>query len=348
MLYKILCVGAQWLGSDDGGLFRGFQKNGHVIRIVDPYYYFSFDPKFLTTRIVNRLTKPFLIREFNNEILVQADILKPDLVLIYKGGYVEPATLKKLKKAFKCSIINVYPDISFFTHGKLIPQCVPLYDYFFSTKSFHIEELRKKFNYRNVAILQHAADPNVHYKVDDERLKKQFECDISFIGGYSRKKENILKTVSEKFTHKKIKVWGGGWNRLGNPVSDNAEGATIFGRMYSIAIAASKINLGILSEKHPSTISGDQVTARTFNIPACGGFMIHEKTEEFLKIFTDGENAVTYSSTDDLIEKIDYYLKHPEERKRIVENAYEFVHSYHSHHNRAEEVISVLEKNNLL
>jgi 2-polyprenyl-3-methyl-5-hydroxy-6-metoxy-1,4-benzoquinol methylase len=49
--------------------------------------------------------------------------------------------------------------------------------------------------------------------------------------------------------------------------------------------SASKINLGLLSEAGGGTTLGDQVTARTWQIPAAGGFMLLESTEELVRYF---------------------------------------------------------------
>jgi spore maturation protein CgeB len=87
---------------------------------------------------------------------------------------------------------------------------------------------------------------------------------------------------------------------------------------YAKAIQAARINLGILFEGGPSAPKGDVITARTFEIPGAGGFMLHERTEEALQYFQEGKECAFYSDPDELVAKIAYYLKHPEEREAIA------------------------------
>ncbi len=37
-MFKILCVGPQWRGSNAGGLFKALSRQGHLIEIIDEFY----------------------------------------------------------------------------------------------------------------------------------------------------------------------------------------------------------------------------------------------------------------------------------------------------------------------
>ena len=52
----------------------------------------------------------------------------------------------------------------------------------------------------------------------------------------------------------------------------------------------------------------------------CGGFLITNYQEELFDFFEPGVDLVVYEDLKDLVLKVDYYLRHEEERKAIAEN----------------------------
>jgi spore maturation protein CgeB len=66
-----------------------------------------------------------------------------------------------------------------------------------------------------------------------------------------------------------------------------------------------------------------QIKGRPFEIAACGGFCISGYADDFENYYKENEEMVFYRNSDDLIEKIYYYLARPEERERIAKAGYE-------------------------
>ena len=79
----------------------------------------------------------------------------------------------------------------------------------------------------------------------------------------------------------------------------------------------------------------------------CGGFLITNYQSELTELFTPGEDLVMYESHADLLEKIDYYLTHEDERMQIAYNGYNKVHTEHSLISRVSVLLSILSKCNL-
>jgi spore maturation protein CgeB len=95
------------------------------------------------------------------------------------------------------------------------------------------------------------------------------------------------------------------------------------GDLYALAIACTKINIGLLSEIRPGASSGDLTTSRTFEIPACGGFMLHERTAEVLEFFSEDVEIACFGSVDELIDKVRHYLGRDDLRERMRSAAHE-------------------------
>jgi len=314
---KILFIGSQWHGSNARGLAYGFRRLGHIVQSVDPDIYFPSGKSF-AIKAFRRLTRPLMVKEFNKSILDQDAILMPDFVLVFKGDSVMPETLKVLKSRERY-LMQFYPDVSMFVHGGFIPECMPLYDYIFTTKSFGIKDLKERIGMTSAEFIPHGFDSDVHrpHQLSDNS-DASFKCDASFIGTWSQKKEKFLAKVAECLPMIRLKIWGAQWHKASCPsLKHYIVGTDILGDIYPLAIQYSKINIALLSEQRYGASSGDMITSRTFHIPASGGFMLHERTDEFLQYFSEGEEADCFSSPEELVEKIRYYLEHEAEREYI-------------------------------
>lgn len=314
---KILFIGPQWHGSNSRGLAYAFRRLGHIVQSVDPDIYFPSGKSFFI-KALRRLAHPLMVKEFNKAILDQDAIFMPDFVQVCKGDAVMPETLKILKSRGRY-LIQFYPDVSMFVHGNFITKCMPIYDYIFTTKSFGVKDLEEKLDIRSAEFIPHGFDPDVHrpYQLSDN-LNTMFECDVSFIGTWSPKKEKFLAKVVECLPTIRLKIWGAQWNKTSySSLKNYIMGTDILGDIYPLAIQYSKINIALLSEQRYGAGSGDMITSRTFHIPASGSFMLHERTDEFLLYYSEGEEAACFSSPEELVEKIKYYLGHETERERI-------------------------------
>lgn len=66
-----------------------------------------------------------------------------------------------------------------------------------------------------------------------------------------------------------------------------------------------------------------QIKGRIFEVPGCGGFLLTSSAERLDQYYKAGEEIAVFDGTDDLIDKIQYYLQHDEERERIRRAGYE-------------------------
>jgi spore maturation protein CgeB len=337
-------VGPLWRGSNANSLFKAISRLGHSIEIIDEFYYISLNPNTFFEKVVFKLIRPIQINAFNKKILNQTYLFKPQVVFIYKGAFIQLSTMEKLR-ALGVIICNFYPDVSIYTHGKYLPKTVPLYDIIFTTKSFSITIFKELTKKNNVHFIPHGFDPDIHRKQKIIGSENSiFQCEVSFVGTWSPKKEKYLVALVTQIPNLDIKIWGAQWESAKSlHLKRFIQYRTVNGDLYSIVINSSLINLGILSEIVVGATSGDLITSRTFHIPGSGGFLLHERNEESLQYFQEDIEAAYFANEDELIQKVKYYLGNIFLLNQIKEAGYLRAQRDYSIDKRANEIIKIIE-----
>lgn len=100
---------------------------------------------------------------------------------------------------------------------------------------------------------------------------------------------------------------------------------------------ASKINLNMTSK---SITSG--VPLRVFDILGSKGFLITNYQPEIPDMYEPGKDLIIYENSDDLVQKITYYLDHEDERLEIAENGYKKTVACHDYTKRILEMLKII------
>jgi spore maturation protein CgeB len=93
---------------------------------------------------------------------------------------------------------------------------------------------------------------------------------------------------------------------------------------YAKVLRSSKISLGFLS-RYSKKIP-DFHTSRSVEIPACGSFLLAERTHEHMVLFEEGKEADFFNEGEELIDKAKFYLKNENVRNKIAKAGYEKVY----------------------
>ena len=84
------------------------------------------------------------------------------------------------------------------------------------------------------------------------------------------------------------------------------------------------------------------MSLRVWDVMGSGGFLISNYQEEIEDYFVIGEDLEVFSSEEELVDKVGFYLKHDDIREKIARNGYEKVRKYHSYDERIKQMISYL------
>jgi spore maturation protein CgeB len=315
----ILFLGADWWGSDARALAVAFRQRGHCL-IEEKYEdYLPLKWSSFPLRVLRRLIRPWCAANYNQAVKQHLDNPAIDLVLVFKGMLLNSETLAAFSHR-KISIYCFYPDVSFEAHGSNIARCLSLYDCVFTTKEFHIQDENLLGRVKDLKLVRHGFDPNVHRMIEvSETTRQHYYCDVSFVGCWSPKKERLVQVLVTEIPALQIKIWGPGWGRADEAVRKHWDGRGAYGDEMVIIYQCSKINLGLLSEEAADTSSGDQTTVRTWQIPAAGGFMLHEDTKEVRTSLAEGVEVALFDGPDELVTKVRRFLADNIARRAIAE-----------------------------
>lgn len=297
--------------------------------------------------ITSRMKFPFSlfqVFDLNKAFIKQALNEKPDLIFIIKGAFILPETLNYIKNKINTKLYCFNPDNPFNLNkgasNENIRKSIPFYDCYFIWGKFLIPELLKA-GAKKVEYLPFAYDPELHYPVTvTEEEKKIYGSDIAFIGSYDKEREEFLLNLIDY----NLAIWGSGWNKLPffSPLRKKWKGRNAIGEDFSKVCNASKIILN-----HIRVQNGNAHNMRTFEIPACGGFMLTEYTEEQCEFFEEDKEVVYFSDIEELKEKVNYYLTNNELRKQIFQAGHNKVMKY-SYMERAKTIIDILKKSQVI
>jgi len=87
-----------------------------------------------------------------------------------------------------------------------------------------------------------------------------------------------------------------------------------------------------------------QVSPRTFEVLACGGFYLVERKRDLESLFQDRTHLVMFDSAAQAVELARRYLREPEERRQIARQGREFVLAHHTYDHRAREMLTVVRR----
>lgn len=311
-------LGADWWGSDARAMALEFRRRGHLV--LERHYEDHFPTRWRhpLLRIVRRLLRGVMARDYNRGVQELLEVGGLDLLLVFKGMLLVPETLARFKRA-GTPCFCFYPDVSFLDHGKNIPGCLSLYDSVFTSKTYHLEDEVSRSGAAEWLFAPHGFDPEVHRPVGGEGLSDGcYASDVSFAGHWSPKKESMLQRLALDCPEIDLKIWGPGWGRARGTVLRFWQGRPAYGDELAAIYSLSKINLGLLSEAGGGTTQGDATTARTWQIPGAGGFLLHEDTAEVRAAFEDGREVALFSDAAALSRQVVRYLSDEVGRQAVA------------------------------
>ena len=309
-----------WDGATGSGMASGFRELGWLVQKVD-HGDFAGSTKSLALRVASRLTRRTLQRAYQDVVWRECERLRPDVFFTVKGSGLNATLLQRIQ-SLGTRTVMYYPDVHF-DHAGVDQSSFDFYDLFVTTKSFQLEWLRERLGPERVAYVPHGFTDALFQPVFDRVDDSQYQFDVLYVGNHSPYKQSWLQRLLELTPGLNLGVVGGRWREQKSPldIPESSMLGQLTGLSLSRLIQSSRINVAIHSGR---TGDGweDLVSTRTFEIPACKGFMLHVDNPQVRGFFETGQEIDVFSSPEELHQKIQFYLSRPELRGGMVDRAF--------------------------
>lgn len=289
-------------------------------------------------RLLHRLRLPRDICGFNKRIMEACDTLQPDLVFIVKGVLVKPSTIRYLNQSGAKTVSWTNDDMyAWHNRSWWYTWGLKHYDLVVTQKSYNVHPNELPALGARVLFQDKAIDPAINKPVDNSAA---FNCvhDVVFIGTKEQDRLEQLQYLAEHGIV--VHIYGWAVEEISTQHPNLVFHHThLYGDDYNAALGCSKIALNFLRK-----LNRDLQTSRSIEIPAAGGFMLAERTNEHSRLFEEGKEAEFFGSKEELLEKVRYYLQHEAERQAIARAGYERVlKSDYTFKNRMTEILKTLQ-----
>lgn len=267
----------------------------------------------IVEKLFIKLRLKYDFNNFNKKIL-NYDLEKIDLIWIDGTCNLKLKTIKTVKK------INNNIKFLFFSEDDFLKKhnstlfysfFIKNYDYIFTTKKRIYQKLCNNINISLITdsfskSLQIAAINKLNF---NDKSSPNYQYDVVHIGAYEEPRFNSIIYLAKKGI--KIDIWGNGWPKCDLYPNLKIHRTFLKNLDYIYVIKNSKINLNFLR-----SINGDKITSRSIEIPAYGGFILSEYSEEHFELYPDGIK-ILFKNNEDLYLKVVNYLNSPETRENI-------------------------------
>jgi len=302
---------------------------------------------------IDEMVRKFGYTRMNQKLLEIAEREKPDICFfVLLQGFLEKETVKRITDNPEITTINWFTD-DHWAFDRFSKHWAPFFNWVITTDLNSFSRY-KNMGYGNVIRSQWAFN---HFLYSCPNLPKVY--DVSFVGMRHGNRGEIIKKLNQNGI--KVECFGNGWpkgkvslkemNRIFSQTKINLNFSN-----SSVKISPRHISKVFLKRRVDKLIKIDnpknwinnvksllaknkkQIKERNFAVPASGSFLLTDYIEDLKEYYKIGKEIVCFKDIKDLVYKINYYLKHDEERESIARNGYERTIRDHTYENRFNEI----------
>lgn len=340
---RVVLAGSFLIGRLAASYERAFDTLGHEVIRFDVDAHQPDLRWWLRHRIGHRLTiKSLTARRlganaYNSALLDLVVDNKPDLVLAFNGPFIMPETVQQIRQRGP-KFVLFHADNPLPPHHNARPETLLAAkecDAFLVWSSALAEKL--KLLGLPAGFLAFGWDDVI---TPFQGFDNRYDCDVAFIGGWDRQREQFLEEIAGRFD---LKIWGptywGERTRRDSAVRRCWQGRALRGAEVAQGFARARVNLNILRDQHYINGKPDGVIMRTFEVPGAGGFLLSTRSGGATEMFPENEAAGYFSDLEECCKKIDYFLTKDQLRTEVIRQAHKTVDDRHHYYHRVRELL---------
>ena len=271
--------------------------------------------------------KRWMGRWSDSYILNRVYSFNPDIIFIFSQDIPLPV-LEKISADKKIKIVLFYVD----WRPEILPTLIErgkLVDLFLVTSKGLLEEYCQA-GIRNPVYLTDACDTYDHKR--QTPILPIWKSEVAFIGE-ARPNESRVNIISRLKEICSVKVYGNNWEDFHIQPTLKSVGP----RGYRLICGGAKI---ILGSDIVNFVDG-YWSNRLWLSLGCGGFLLTNYVRGIEDLFQNREHLVWYHDEEECFALVKEFLAKPEERKRIANTGYIYVHEHHTFHHFASKVLTI-------
>lgn len=315
-MMKILYAGPFSHGASSSVLrLEALRRAGHSVETIDIDQF--YEKSTLVRRINFRLIVGPSVARLNREILKRAASFQPDVFWGDKVLMLRPSTLDKLR-AMGIASVSYMIDNAFGPRKdpgwRLYMKDIPHFDLHCTQREVNVTDYKAR-GARDVIKVQTAYDQTAHFPPPAGWSDADRNREVSFIGSPYDDRDRILVRLAQGGVPLSVSGARWMWEKKLTP----EEMALVYrekelsGDAYREGIWRSKINLSFVTKSNH-----DEHAHKSFEIAGCGGFLLAERSPGHTERFVEDEEAVFFTSEEELRAKIARYLPDEAARARIA------------------------------
>ena len=283
------------------------------------------------------------VSRLNDDLVSLARSHHPDVVWIDKGLLVRESTLFGIRSDVGSAFVHYNPDDPFGCHPwrvrlmwRTFVKAISSYDLHFVPRIENIDDYLA-CGAKQVVRIHRGYHPTLHRRLPTGAWRRPpYASKVCFPGAREQAREAQLSFLAEQGMP--LTVWGRTWNsrRRIPSLQSHCILRTPVGEEYVRVINGAGICLNFLRRANR-----DRENSRTFEITACGAFLLGERNDEQLGLYEEGKEAEFFSCRNELLDKVRFYLADERARQRVADAGHaRCLSSGYSYRQRLEEMLS--------